>query len=148
MDKKSLLEDIMYKQLFYHTIDLLQKAVISYYQDRLCSLVVFGSVAKDCFSPESDVDVLLVLETMTTRYETYTEFFEQVETKLPKGIQISPIFKSKETLTARNRWLWNNQFLILYDKDRYFEHFLEELHNFEKDHIRYHKKPIPYFEIV
>lgn len=138
----------MYKQTFYHTIDLLKTIALSHYQERLCSLVIFGSVAKDCFSPESDVDVLLVFENLKNRYEEYTEFFEQAETKLPKGIQISPIFKSKDTLTVRNRWLWNNQFMILYDKDDFFTRFLEELRSFEKAHIRYHEKPVPYFEIV
>ena len=74
-----------------------------YYKDGLVSLVVFGSVAKAKATPESDVDLLIVLENKPkSSYETYVEFYENVESKLKNfeklGMRLSFVFLRRSSL--------------------------------------------------
>ena len=49
-----------YKDLYNTVIEKLRCKVLEYYGGRLVSFVLFGSVARRRFAPESDIDVLIV----------------------------------------------------------------------------------------
>ncbi len=57
----------------------LQITATRHYKDNLISLVVFGSVAKGKATPESDIDLLVILkEKDKGSYKTYMDFYENV----------------------------------------------------------------------
>lgn len=75
--------------------------------DRLVTLAVFGSVARDRFSPESDIDLLIVVRDLPRfRYRRVQEFIEGVEKPLEEEIrrlrkqgmnpELSPVLKTPE----------------------------------------------------
>ncbi len=125
-------------------LELREKA-LSYYKNRLISLVVFGSVAKNTWTPESDIDVLIVLEEKSkSSYRTYMEFYENVEEKLNLRIRISPIFLERTSLKETLPWLWDTSFIILYDKNDFFKNFLKKLEGF-KSKLKFIKDPMPHY---
>lgn len=130
---------------------------LSYYGDNLISIVLFGSVARGLATESSDLDILYVLKKKGSSYDTYSEYLDNIEDKMEslkemrqEGIYllISPIFKTVEELNPRLPWLWGGYHEILYDRDGYFERFIFELKDFEKKHLVYHKRPLPYFEVI
>ncbi len=145
-----------YKKNFYKILKELSHRSLKYYKDRLVSFVVFGSVAKDSFTPESDIDLIIILEKTKGRYEDYIEYSENIEDKLKTlkelkknhiYIRINPIFKNKNSLNFHLSYLWDNSFLILYDKDNFFLNFAEELKNHERDNLKFHTEKLPYIEV-
>lgn len=138
-------------------IEELREKSILYYKDNLISLVLFGSVAKGLATEASDIDILYVLDSKGSSYETYSEYFDNIEEGLESikemrregtHLLISPIFKTKEELDPRLPWLWKGCYEILFDRNDYFKRFLGELEKFEERHLVYHKKPLPYFEVI
>lgn len=136
--------------------ELKQKA-IEHYGERFFSLVIFGSVAKGVNTPESDIDLLLVLkEVPKDSYEKYEEFLK-IEDSLKslkelkdKGlyILISPIIKSVESLKPYLPWLWDTKFDILYDKDGFFEKFAGKIDEFKKSHLNFKEEPLPHYVVT
>ena len=122
-----------------------------HYRDRLVSLVVFGSVAKGKATPTSDVDLLIVLEDKPeSSFKTYMDFYENVESKLryidDVGLRLSPIFLKRSSLKEEIPWLWDTEFIVLYDKNGFFHKFLKRLERFKK-RINFIEKPMPHFVI-
>ena len=76
------------------------------------------------------------------------EFYENVESKLKSleklGMRLSPIFLKRSSLREDIPWLWDTEFIVLYDKDNFFKNFLKRLEKF-KGKIKYVKKPMPHF---
>lgn len=129
---------LTYKKIFYKYLNKIKILTKKFYKDSLISLVVFGSVAKDSFSPLSDIDLLIVLESRKKSYEEYETFYENVVHKLEKKgyyIEINPIFKSFDNLSVELPYLWNTDFIILYDKSSFFNNFLVELNNYKEKNI-------------
>jgi predicted nucleotidyltransferase len=128
-----------------------------YYGGRLVSFVIFGSVAKNLATPSSDIDILIVLdEKEQGSFETFMEYFKNVEEKLQslkeakeKGIYmvISPVFKTRQTLDMHAPWLWQGEFIVIYDKDDFFKGFETRLKKFEKEKLIHHKSPMPYYKV-
>ena len=138
-----------FKKALEKLLEEIRERATRYYKDRIVSLVVFGSVAKGKATPESDVDLLIVLEDRTkSSYETYMDFYENVESKLKSldklGMRLSPIFLKRSSLREDIPWLWDTEFMVLYDKDNFFKNFLKKLEKF-KGKIKYVKKPMPHF---
>ena len=122
-----------------------------HYGERLVSLVVFGSVAGGRATPESDIDLLIVLEEKPKgSYLTYMDFYDNVESRLRNlknlGMRLSPIFLKKSSLREYLPWLWNTEFIVLYDKDGFFQGFLRRLEKFKRK-IKIVKKPMPHFVV-
>ncbi len=139
-----------FRRRYYNLVKLLKERAIAYYGDRLVSLVVFGSVASERFTPESDIDLLVVLQKVGSNYETYIEFIEQVEeyVTFPLPIRVSPIIKSVDTLSVECRWLWGGIFRVLHDPKGFFVKFLRKLRRFEQKHLRFRESPIPHYEVI
>ncbi|MCX7817480.1 MAG: nucleotidyltransferase domain-containing protein [Syntrophales bacterium] len=140
-----------YKKNYNKLLNKINQLFVNYYKDRLVSLVVFGSVASGNFSPQSDIDLLIVLTTKKGNYEDFSEYYENIESKLDRinfSIRINPIFKTEEELNVRTPFLWDTEFLILYDKKHVFMRFLDSLKTFKKTHLRFHNKKLKYIEII
>lgn len=145
-----------WKILIKKIVEELKKRAKEYYRERLISLAIFGSVAKDLATPSSDIDFLITLKSLyPSNFEVYREYYEKVESKLSslregkkKGfyILLSPIFKSPESLTPELPWLWRNEFIILHDTNDFFKNFLKKLKKFERENLIYHSSPLPYYE--
>lgn len=146
-----------YKAYFAGLINELVEKAVGHYGTRLCCIILFGSVAKDQHSPESDVDLLLVLEEKKTDYLEFTEFYENVEEKL-ETIQemkkvgmhpvINPIFKSRRTLSVQTPYLWDSELKVLYQKDQMGDSFIAALREYVKTHVRKKDEPIAYLEVT
>ncbi len=130
-------------------LEEIKERTVEYYKDNLVSLVVFGSVARGKATPESDIDLLIILkEKPDSSYKTFMGFYENVESKLKNleepGLRISPIFLRMSSLKEDMPWLWETEFIVLYDKDGFFRNFLKRLEKF-KSKIKLIKKPMPHF---
>ncbi len=139
-----------YKKKYMKLTDELKKLCINHYKDRLVCLVVFGSVAKGTFSPTSDLDLLIILTRRLNNYSEYIDYFENIESKLSiknLKVKINPIFKTRQELDVRIPYLWDTEFLILYDKDGFFRQFQERLQEFKKNSLIFHNKGMPYIEV-
>ncbi len=140
-----------FKTILNTLLSEIREKAIKHYRDRLVSLVVFGSVAKGKATPTSDVDLLIVLEDKPeSSFKTYMDFYENVESKLniieDISIRISPIFLKKTSLKEEIPWLWDTEFIVLYDKNGFFDRFLKRLERFKK-RIKFIEKPMPHFVI-
>lgn len=111
-----------------------------YYKQKLVSFVIFGSVARDRVTPESDLDILIIVEDLPQgRTKRVFDFQENIEKKIErklialhrKGINLflSPIIKTpQEVKTGSPLFLDMLEFsIILYDKDEFFKRYLKEL---------------------
>jgi predicted nucleotidyltransferase len=114
-------------------IESLKAAAISYYGVRLVSLAIFGSIARGTATPESDIDVLIVAKDLPRGRIPRVRDFDAVEEKTlrglgnPKGLEISPIFKTIEEVRAGGPLFWDmtEEVIILHDRDSFLESFLE-----------------------
>lgn len=139
-----------YRKRYMALIEQLKELCVNHYNRRLQSLVVFGSVANRTFSPESDIDLLIILRSRKTNYDEFSEYYENVEKMLSTRyhhIEINPIFKKKSELHPRIPYLWNTDFLILYDSGDFFREFLKKLEQFKKRHISLRDGNLKYVEI-
>lgn len=129
-----------YRQEYYKLIEKLLKAVINFYKERLISLAIFGSVAKDTFRPDSDIDFLIIAENLPKgRTKRIIEFLENVESTLTEDIRelskigidpyFSAVIKSPEEIKIGSPLFLDmiEYVKILYDKDKFFENYLSEL---------------------
>lgn len=131
---------IGYKKEIEKLVGRLFDRCLEYYGERLVSFVVFGSVAREKYRPDSDIDFLIVAEKLPRgRLKRVFEFTENVEKSL-KGhlkalwkegiyVALSPIFKTVEEVKTGSP-LFLDMTLdvkILYDKGNYFENYLQQL---------------------
>ncbi len=113
----------------------------SFYGDRLVSFVVFGSVARQTFRFDSDIDIFIIAENLpngrmkrvrefSAVEETIESFLESLE---KQGIQtyISPIFKTPEEVKKGSPLFLDmvEDARILYDKDDFFTNWLKSFRN-------------------
>lgn len=132
-------------------IEQLKDLCLNYYKDRLIAVVVFGSVAKGIFSPVSDVDLLIILKNRKSPYREYSDYYDNVESKISVGdsmVEINPIFKSIRELSIRTPYLWNTEFLILYDKGNFFKEFLNKLQEFKEKSLVFNTNPFDYIKVL
>ncbi|WP_141266886.1 nucleotidyltransferase domain-containing protein [Thermodesulfovibrio sp. Kuro-1] len=140
-----------YKKKYMKIIEQLKNLCLNYYKDRLIAVVVFGSVAKGMFSPVSDVDLLIILKNRKSQYREYSDYYDNVESKISVGdlmVEINPIFKSIRELSIRIPYLWNTEFLILYDKENFFRDFLKKLQEFKEKFLVFHTNPFDYIKVL
>lgn len=124
-----------YKEKFTDAIKCLRSMFDKGYSDRLVASAVFGSVASDRHSPESDIDLLIILEEKKSSYDEFSYFYDRLEEAGLDNLRINPIFKDKNNLDVSLSFLWSTKFIVLYDKDGTFENFLQKLNNFRKEYL-------------
>ncbi len=129
-----------YREEYYKIVDRLKELLINYYKERLISIVIFGSVAKDTFRPDSDIDLLIIARNLVKgRLKRVKEFEENVEcylegyikTLAKNGIHpyISPVIKTPEEVEYGSPLFLDmtEDAKILYDKDNFFHDYIEKL---------------------
>jgi predicted nucleotidyltransferase len=129
----------MLKEKFKDLQDILLEETKSFYGDRLISFVIFGSVARETFRYDSDIDLLIIAEDLPKGRMKRVAQFSAVEDRIApfleslkkEGIDtfISAIFK-----TPQEAELGSPLFLdmvedarILYDKNAFFAKRLDRL---------------------
>jgi predicted nucleotidyltransferase len=131
----------MLKAKFKELQDKILEETKLFYGDRIVSFVVFGSVARETFRYDSDIDILIIAENLPKGRMKRAAQFSAVEDRVApfleslkkEGIDtyISAIFK-----TPQEAELGSPLFLdmvedaqILYDKNAFFARRLERLRN-------------------
>jgi len=131
-------------------LEQLKKLCVDYYRDRLLALVVFGSVANKSFTPASDIDLLIILKDTKSNYNEYSLYYDNVESRLKHGklhIEINPIFKTGKNLSVQTPYLWNTEFIILYDRDDFFRTFLRKLDEYKQSSIIVRNQKMEYIVV-
>lgn len=117
---------------------LLQEAK-DFYQNKLISVVIFGSAGRETYRFDSDLDVLLIVNNLPRGRLNRIKQFMAIEEKLEpflkelaqNGIHtyISPILKTpQEAETGSPLFLdMLEDAKILYDKDQFFAKILDQL---------------------
>ncbi len=129
-----------YREEFYNLIEQLRGLTIDYYGERLISLAIFGSVARNTFRPDSDIDILIIAEGLPKgRLKRVSEFEKNIELPLEETLkrlfrqgiypELSPLFKTpEEVLHGSPLFLDMTEDLkILYDRDNFFKNYLQGL---------------------
>ncbi|KFD41430.1 DNA polymerase III subunit beta [Peptococcaceae bacterium SCADC1_2_3] len=135
----------MYRRHFQIILKNLTRAASCVYKDRLVTLAVFGSVGRNTPRPDSDIDLLLIADSLPPgRMKRMEEFYlvEEIltpllEKKQKKGIytSLSPVIKEKnEALQGSLLFLdLLDDVYLLYDKENFFENYLSTLKERLKD---------------
>ena len=90
-------------------VDALKMELRSIYQERLVQLVLFGSQARGDADPDSDIDVLIVLQGKVKPGEEILRTGETISTlSLKHNVVISRTFVSKEGFLAEQSSLLLN----------------------------------------
>lgn len=105
------------------------------YGGRLVSVVVFGSVARGEYGKNSDVDVIVVIESLPKsklrRQEEFISVEEIIEKKMGEDVlvKLSPIIKTPEEVRKIPPILLDvvEDGIILYDRDNFFGEIVEKL---------------------
>lgn len=129
-----------YKEKYYNIIEKLKQLLIEYYKERLTSIVIFGSVGSDRFTPESDIDVLIIIKNAPKgRSNRFFEYYYNVMQKLENDIRtllkeginilISPVIKTEEETKYGSPLFieMTEGCKILYDENDFFNGILNEL---------------------
>ncbi len=116
---------------FKKYIKEIKECVLNYYKERLISLIIFGSFSRGTCTPESDMDLLLIVEGLHKRkMKRIEEFIDNVEEKV-KNVPhyISPIIKTPEEIKYGTPLLFDmvNDSIIIYDKNDFFKRKIENL---------------------
>jgi predicted nucleotidyltransferase len=106
-----------------------EKAV-AFYGTRLISIVVFGSVGRGAMRPDSDIDVLFVIDPLPKARRRRVEEFHDLECQMDEVLKetrllgvptaLSPLFKTPEEVCSRSPLFLDlvDDARILFDRDR------------------------------
>ena len=131
----------MLKERFKELQDKLLAEVKSFYRDRLVSFVVFGSVARETYRFDSDIDLLIIAEDLPKgRMKRVAQFLtveDRIETFLESlrkegmNTYISPVFKTPEEAEMGSPLFLDmvEDASILFDRNGFFSKVLERLRN-------------------
>ncbi|HDH87617.1 MAG TPA: nucleotidyltransferase domain-containing protein [Desulfobacteraceae bacterium] len=129
------------KEPYKTVIEKLVEAMKRKHGDRFISLVIFGSVARGEMRKDSDIDLLLIIDSISKRrLERQKEFIEvekEIEGYLNKlfdegyFIDFSPIIKTPEEAMRISPLYLDmvEDAIITYDKDDFFKDILENVRN-------------------
>jgi predicted nucleotidyltransferase len=107
-----------------------------FYRERLVTAAVFGSVARQTATAESDVDLLVVATDLPQGRVSRVSEFEAIERRLEKEIKelkgygihtrLSPVIKTPEEVLRGSLLFLDmiNDAVILYDRNGFFKKFL------------------------
>lgn len=143
-----------YKSKYYSIIEKLVDYLQEYYKDNLISIVLYGSVGRDRFTPESDIDIMIILNKAPKgRFNRFNEYYENVYLKLEEeiksllkegiNIHISPLIKTKEETEYGSPLFieMTETCKILFDRDNYFNCILDRLREKLK---KYKSEKVPF----
>ncbi len=129
-----------YSRDYKELTQILNRKVKEYYDDRLISFIVFGSVARGAHRPDSDIDCLIIANNLPKgRLMRVSEFEIYIENTLESFLKVlnkksiyptlSPIFKSKEEVLNGSPLFLDmvHDVTIYYDRDNFFNQYLDRL---------------------
>ncbi|MEM4616765.1 MAG: nucleotidyltransferase domain-containing protein [Archaeoglobaceae archaeon] len=118
-------------------LEKLLEALKEKYNERLISVVLFGSVARGEARRDSDIDLLLVIEGLPKSRLKRQEEFLEVESNLVEmiealedyTIEISPIMKTPDEVAKYPPILLDmvEDAIILHDRNDFFKNLIEDL---------------------
>jgi predicted nucleotidyltransferase len=124
------------REHFEKLVKRLSEEAEDFYQERLITVAVFGSVARQTATIESDIDLLIVATDLPRgRVKRVSEFIA-IESRLKKEIKelegsgihtwLSPVIKTPEEVLSGSLLFLDMIFdgLILYDRNDFFKNFL------------------------
>jgi predicted nucleotidyltransferase len=129
----------MLKEHFKELQDKLLGETRSFYGENLVSFVVFGSVARETYRYDSDIDLLIIAKNLprgrmkrVSQFSTVEDSLEPfLDTLKKKGIDtyISPVFKTPEEAERGSPLFLDmvEDALILYDRNEFFSKRLKRL---------------------
>jgi hypothetical protein len=129
----------MLKDRFRKLQDALLAGIESFYGKKLVSVVVFGSVARETFRFDSDLDILIIAEDLPRGRMKRVGQFAAIEQRIEpfleslqkEGIHtyISPIFKTPEEAQQGSPLFLDmvEDASILYDRNGFFSKILDRL---------------------
>ncbi|MCD6368789.1 MAG: nucleotidyltransferase domain-containing protein [Thermoproteales archaeon] len=127
------------KEYYRTLLKELLKALKNRFKEKLYCMVIYGSVARDEAKPDSDIDILLVIEDLPKSRLERQKLFIEVEEKIrpfidelwDKGIYIdfSPIILTpSEAQRLRPLYLdMVDDAVIIYEKNGFFTNILRRL---------------------
>lgn len=134
------MKEFSYKSHFSDIIKSLNEELINFYSDRLISIALFGSVGRDTFQPESDIDILIILKSLPRGrnkrfFEFYDNVYKKIELKVIEKnkfglyIQVSPVIKSVDEINYGSPLLIElaEKCQILFDRDDFLKNKLTEI---------------------
>jgi len=130
----------MLREKFEEVQERLLSEVVSFYGDRLVSVVIFGSVARGTQTFESDIDVLIIARGLPAGRIKRIREFESVEDKVRPFLEalrqnsgintsISAVIKSPEEADKGSPLFLDmvEDAQILFDRNGFFSALLERL---------------------
>lgn len=120
-------------------IDRLLQRLVEEFGENLVSAVLYGSVARGDFRPDSDIDLLLVFEELPlrrfARFQLIYPLLQEAERstvqdwKRGQGHRFSIILKTREEACHTSRYYvdMTTDAVLLYDRDGFFGSVLDQL---------------------
>ncbi len=129
----------MLREKFNELLDKTVEALKKHYNERLISVVLFGSVARKKHRPDSDIDLLIVVENLPKSRLKRIEEFDKVEEEVDpligrlrkEGIftSLSPIIRAPEEI-RQGSFLFLDLIedgRILFDRNDFFKDYIHNL---------------------
>ena len=119
---------------FKKHVDRLTEKILDHYQNRVSSLIIFGSYSRGEFTTYSDLDVLIILNRCEKKYaERLDEFFQTID-ELNLPFEVSPvILTEKEAERFHPLYLdISSNHLTIYDKNSFFRKILDKIDSMKR----------------
>jgi len=129
----------MLKEGFERLLEEILNVLREYYGDRLVSLAVFGSVSRGTQRPDSDVDLLVVCDSLPSGRMRRIAEFEEAEKRLGRALSnlsrqgistcLSPVLKTPGEVERGGVFYIDlvEDARLLYDRDDFLKRFLDGL---------------------
>lgn len=129
----------MLKEKFTELLNLLLAETKAFYREDLISFVVYGSVARETYRFDSDVDILIIAKNLPRGRMKRVAQFMQIEEKIEPYLKelgknqiqtfISPLLKTPEEAERGSPLFLDmvEDAKILYDKNNFFTNILSQL---------------------
>lgn len=127
------------KKELSHLLFRIKEEIRCYYQKRLVSIAIFGSMGRGTPNNESDIDILIVADGLPKGRMARVKEFEKVEKRLKddldglkhKGISadLSPIFKTKQEVLNGSLLFLDiiDDGAVFFDRGEFLRKYLESL---------------------
>jgi predicted nucleotidyltransferase len=129
----------MLHETFARMVDAAAAAIRAVYGERLRALALFGSVARGTMRPDSDIDLLLIVEPLAPDRRARLDEFERVDAKVAPalaearraGVQtvLAPVIKTPQEVRAGSFLHLDlpEQAQVLWDPDGMLKEYLDDL---------------------
>jgi hypothetical protein len=129
----------MLRERFHEIVEAVRRACLTEYGERLISLAVFGSIARGTMRPDSDIDLLLVVDPLPQGRIARVREFEAIEAKVADTIErtqregihtiLSPVIRTPAEVSQGSPLFLDmtDQAWILYDQSHFLRDYLDAL---------------------